>query len=483
MKHLRKIAYLGVVATVLLGGCASLDDAAVVTPKPEPRAVQGWMTTGDQASKMAPQSAVAFADGVQANADETIITVNPNEQHQQIEGFGASFTDATSWLMNKRMTAAQRHALIKELFDPKEGLGFALTRLTVGASDFSREHYSYADMPKGQADPDLTSFSIAKAKEDVLPVTREAMVVNPDLKIMVTPWSPPGWMKTTDSLIKGRLKPEYYGAFARYLRKTVDAFTDAGVPVYALTIQNEPHFEPENYPGMRVEPAERAKILADHVGPLFPKGEGKTKLLDWDHNWDQPESPLAVLADPKAKAALSGVAWHCYAGDVTAQEQISVTHPDMEQWFTECTGGAWAPKWGDTLVWNVSKLIIGTSRTGSKGTILWNLALDEKSGPHLGGCGDCRGVVTIDNASGAVTRNVEYYSLGHASRFTKPGAVRVGSTSGVDGVESVAFENPDKSIALIMVNGGADPRRIRVVFNNQSFVATVPAQAVVTWKW
>ncbi len=200
------------------------------------------------------------------------------------------------------------------------------------------------------------------------------------------------------------------------------------MPIYAITLQNEPHYEPADYPGMRLDPPVRAQVISQYLGPLFARSGIATLILDWDHNWDEPQSPLQVLSDSTAARYIAGVAWHCYAGDVSAQNVVHDAHPDKDAYFTECSGGEWAPTFADNLKWFVRTLIIGATRDWAKGVILWNLALDDQHGPHTGGCGNCRGVVTI-TSGGAVTRNVEYYALGHASRFVRPGARRVASTS------------------------------------------------------
>jgi glucosylceramidase len=469
-----------------LAACLALVLGSVCFAAGEPAtasdaAVRVWISSADGEQRLTSVAPIPFNVGVPAKLR---IRVDAARQYQVIEGFGAAFTDSSAWLIQQRMNPTQRRELLRELFDPATGLGLSLTRLTIGASDFSREHYSFDDMPAGQTDPRLTNFSIERARADVLPLVREAMKINPSLKVFISPWSAPAWMKTGGSLIKGKLEPRYYDAFARYFDKTLSAFKAEGVPVYALTMQNEPHFEPSDYPGMRMEPAERAAFISEHLGPMLAKNWPHVKLLDWDHNWDQPQSPLAVLADSRARKYVAGVAWHCYGGDVSAQSEIHRKFPDTETWMTECSGGNWAPKWSETLSWMTQNLVIGNVRNWGRGTILWNLALDEGSGPHLGGCGDCRGVVTVDSKSGAVTRNVEYYVLGHASRFVKPGARRVESDTGVDGLQTAAFRNTaEGSAVLIVLNTAAQQRAFSVVTGTDSFSATLDAGSVATLTW
>jgi glucosylceramidase len=440
-----------------------------------------WVTSADGAQRLTSLAPIPF----DADAPRGLrIHVDPARQYQAIEGFGASFTESSAWLIRQRMSAAQRRELMRELFDPRTGLGLGVTRIPIGASDFSLTHYSFDDMPAGQTDPTFTKFSIEKARVDMLPLIREARKINPSLKVFISPWSAPGWMKTGDSLIQGKLDPRHYDVYARYFDKTLQAFRKEGVPVYALTMQNEPHFEPPTYPGMRMTPEERTAFIGAHLGPMLAKSWPTVRLLDWDHNWDEPQSPLAVLADPRARKYVAGIAWHCYGGDVSAQSTVHEKFPDTETWMTECSGGGWAPEWGGTLAWMTQNLVIGNVRNWGRGTILWNLALDQDSGPHLGGCDNCRGVVTIERESGVVTRNVEYYVLGHASRFVKPGAHRIESDSGVDGLHTAAFRNlGDGPAVLIVLNTAAESRTFSVMTGTRSFSATLGAGSVATMTW
>lgn len=449
---------------------------------PSGEVAEAWVTTGDQARLLAREPDARITTGDPSGVPR--LDVDEATTYQEIVGFGASITDASAWLIQKRLPAAQREALLQELFGRNPGIGLSFARLTIGASDFSRAHYSFDDMPAGQTDPSLERFSIEPNRADVLPVVRRALAINRQLAVMASPWSAPGWMKTTGSLIKGTLRPEAYPAFAEYFRRYIQAYEAEGVPIFAITVQNEPHFEPENYPGMRLTPAQRADFLRNHIGPLFARSGMRTQILDWDHNWDAPDSPLEVLADAGARKYVSGVAWHCYAGDVSAQTAVHDAHPDKDAYFTECSGGQWAPNWSDNLKWLTSTLIIGATRGWAKGVLLWNLALDESHGPHLGGCGDCRGVVTIDSATGSVTRNVEYYALAHASRFVRRGARRIASTTGIEGLANVAFRNNDDgSKVLLVVNMASTDRAFAVRTAGRSFRFTLPAGAVVTFVW
>ncbi len=482
MHKLKRRVSAPVLAGIFLLGCCGAGQAQSVARQPGGVTVQTWATLTDQSMLLALQEGNRFAA---ARASLPLnIDVDSSKRYQEIVGFGANITDASAWLIQNRMSAQQRSALMEDLFGKAPGIGLSFTRLTIGASDFSRRHYTLDDVPAGQTDYPLAGFSIDPMRADVLPVLKSAMAINPKLQVMASPWSAPAWMKTGDSLIKGTLRPQAYGVFARYLEKFVDAMEAEGVPMFALTLQNEPHFEPDDYPGMRLESATRARVIAENLGPLLAKRAKPVRILDWDHNWDVPQAPLEVLADSRARPYVAGVAWHCYAGDVAAQSMVHDAHPDKETYFTECSGGDWKPNWQETLPWYMRNLIVGTTRGWARGVLLWNIALDEKHGPHSGGCTDCRGVVTIDSRTGAVTRNFDYYALAHASRFVRQGARRIESTTGVDGLETVAFQNSDdNSIALIVVNSAADSRRFSVSFDGESFEHTMPGASVATFVW
>jgi glucosylceramidase len=474
------------VATVLLAAstaaCIKIRVARNPSAASDTNAVEVWLTTGDKTRLLAQQPRIAF--GAPTSGVDATLVVDSTQRFQEMVGFGASLTGASAWLIQNRMSVAQRDALLNDLFGRNGGIGMSFTRLTMGASDFSRTHYSYDDLPAGQTDPALAKFSIQPDRAEILPIIKQARAINPQLRVMASPWSAPAWMKTTGSLIKGTLKPDAYAPFALYFRKFIDAYAAEGVPIFAITIQNEPHFEPENYPGMRLDPAARAKFVGQYLGPLFANSGITTQIFDWDHNWDEPQSPLAVLADSVARRYVAGVAWHCYGGNVSAQGPVHDAYPDTDAYFTECSGGQWAPNFADNLKWFTSTLVIGSTRQWAKGVLLWNLALDTNHGPHLGGCGDCRGVVTVDSATGAVTRNEEYYALAHASKFVRPGARRIASSSGVAGLESVAFRNADDgSKAMIVVNTAIVPRTFHVGYAPRFFEYTLPAGAVATFTW
>jgi glucosylceramidase len=469
-------------AGISITGCTALPAPQVVGKEStQGMVVRSWVTLTDQ-SKLLSREADTHFESTQALS--LSIEIDASKRYQEMVGFGANITDASAWLIQHRMSEQQRTALLEELFGKAPGLGFSFTRLTIGASDFSLKHYSLDDVASGETDYPLAKFSIDPMRAEVIPVLRQAMAINPKLTVMASPWSAPAWMKTNSRLSQGTLRPDAYDVYARYFGKFVDAMEAEGIPMYAVTVQNEPHFEPNDYPSMGFNSASRAQFIGEHLGPLFAKRSRPIRILDWDHNWDEPQAPLAVLADDKARSYIAGVAWHCYKGDPEAQSHVRDAYPDKDAYFTECSGGEGNAKWNETFPWNMRNLIIGATRNWAKSVLMWNLALDDNYGPHKGGCGDCRGIVIINSKTGEVTRNLDYYALAHASRFVRVGARRIESTTGIDGLESVAFQNADDhSIALIVLNSAKAPRQFSVRQAGQTFGYQLHPGSAATFVW
>jgi glucosylceramidase len=441
------------------------------------------MTSADRSRLLEPQPDVYF--GTEASGTR-VIYVNEKDLYQEIDGFGASMTDSSAWLIYTQMPETQRTALMSRLFSRADGIGISVMRIPMGASDFvNGPPYTYDDMPPGQADPDLEHFSIEHDRAYIIPAIQDALRLNPDLKLMASPWSPPAWMKTSDSLHHGSLQRQYYAAFAQYFVKFVQAYEAEGLPIYAITIQNEPYYEPYNYPGMRLEPGDEAELVKSYLAPAFEAAGIDTKILIWDHNWDGWEYPIAVLDDPAAKALLDGSAFHCYAGVVIAQGLVHDAHPDKDIYFTECSGGTWIPGFAAGFESDMRNLVIGATRYWARTVIKWNLALDASHDPHTGGCSTCDGLVTIDPRSEAgFTYNFDYYSIGHASKFVLPGAHRIASsTFTYNRFESVAFLNPDGSKVLIVSNSGGEEVAFALRWGGHALGYTLPAGTAATFTW
>jgi glucosylceramidase len=473
-----------------------------VAPAAAAPAAQVWVTTPDGAMKLADRGAVSFQPG---GSDALTISVDPSRRYQTMDGFGASITDSSAHVLMS-LSSQNRSAAMRSLFRDDR---LSFLRQPIGASDFvAGDFYTYDDVPAGQTDYDMRRFSIAHDRAEILPLLRQALALNPQLKVIGSPWSPPAWMKTDQSLIGGRLidEPRIYEAYARYLVKFVQAYERAGVPIYALTVQNEPqNRNPSGYPGTDMPVAQEAKLI-EALGPALRAAGLDTKLLGYDHNWSEHPNDVAStppgedpeteyptkLLESSAGRWLAGTAMHCYSGDPSRQTELHYKFPEKGIWFTECSGSHGtsdppAQVFSDTLKWHTRNLVLGVTRNWGKTVVNWNLALDPAGGPHNGGCATCTGVITVGPGQ-TVTRNAEYYTLGHLARFVRPGAVRIASTSfGTTGwngqIIDAAFRNRDGSTALVVHNENDDPRSFAVAQGGSSFEYTLPGGALATFVW
>ena len=447
---------------------------------PNAAPLRWWRTTADAVERVAAQA--PMLPGAAAPGD-VVVRVDARRRYQRITGFGAALTDASALLV-AALPPARRDSLWRALFARDEGgPGFSVLRAPIGASDFSVRHYTYDDVPPGEADSALARFSMAADPPARLRLLRAAQALNPALRVVLAPWSAPAWMKSSGSLIGGTLRDDRQSDYARYLVRAVLDHRAAGVQIAALSLQNEPAFTPPDYPGMRLTAGQRAALVSRYVGPALARAAPGVQLLEWDHNWDHPEEPLAVLRNASARRWISGVAWHCYGGDVAAQDTVHRAYPRIATWFTECAGGQWAPKFADNLRWNVATLVVGALRHWATAVVWWNLALDANGGPHVGGCGNCRGVITIDTISGTITPEVEYDALAHASRVLRPGAVRVASDDRPGGIRSVATVHRNGGRGIVLLNEGTTDAIVALRDGARTWRVAVPVGAVVSAMW
>ena len=452
-------------------------------PPPNGPVVQPVLTTGDRSQLLQSKATVRFGSG--GTNTSFVISVDAATVYQQMDGVGASLTDSSAWVIWNKLDSAQQAALMQQLFSPTAGIGIGFLRQPMGASDFSASgNYSYDDMPAGQTDPGLTNFSVAHDEAYIVPLLQQALAINSSAKVVALPWSPPAWMKTNDSMNGGEMNTAYFPSLAQYSVKFVQEYQQRGIPIYAISVQNEPLYSTSNYPSESLSASDEADFIANHLGPAMTNaGLSSVKIFGYEHNWDNPSYAETVLAS--AASYVAGSSFHCYAGDVSAQSQVRTAYPSKDIWFTECSGVVGSNFAGD-LVWNARNLLIGSTRNWARAISLWNIALDQNSGPTNGGCLSCRSVVTIDDSShpATVTFNVEYYVLGHMGKFVVPGAHRIGSnTFGPGSIEDVAFQNPDGSIVLLVLNGASSSTAFTVKWKSQTFNYTLPAQSVGTFTW
>jgi O-glycosyl hydrolase len=476
----RRFGVAVAVAVPLLAFCPPVVSAAAG----QPAGVSVFLTDLGARTYLARQPAVAWRTGRPPSGPA--ITVDTRRQYQQITGFGASFTDSSAWLVGTRLDGEQREAVMRDLFG-SGGIGLSFLRQPMGASDFAvNGNYSYDDMPAGRTDPALAHFSIDHDRSYLIPLLVQARRLNPQLSVMATPWSPPGWMKTTDSMIGGTLRPDAYRPLADYFTRFLEGYAAAGVPVRYITPQNEPLFQPGGYPGMGFSAEQEDTLIKNYLGPELREHKLRTGILGYDHNWDVISYPETMYADPAASPYTAGTAWHCYGGDVAAQATSHNNYPNKPAFHTECSGGEWEGDAQAAFAAGLS-LVIGTTRDWAQGVIRWNMALDENNGPTNGGCLTCRGVVTVaPDAAGhwTYTRTADYWALGQASKFVRPGAHRVASnTLGAGNVQDVAFANPDGSTALVAFNSGTSQRTFQVRWGEKWFGYTLAGGAAATFTW
>lgn len=483
--HNRILLSLVILVTVLVGCKADDDnDDDYIPPVPTDTVVaQVYLTRGDQSalfSKMVDIPIKPVATG-----GFPVITVDTAVTFQTIEGYGAALTGSSAYLLNRKISSGARNTLLRDLFDPNTGIGISYLRLTMGASDFSLSNFSYNDLPANQTDFDLQHFSLSQDTLDVVPMAKAIVDVYPEMTFMGSPWSPPAWMKTSGSMVGGSLRTDCYSVYGDYFVKYIQAMGDEGIRIDAVTPQNEPLYSTANYPCMDMQPNAQLDFIKDHLGPKFETAGLDTKIIIYDHNWDRPDYPITILNDPAAKQYVAGSGFHAYGGQVSAMSTVHNAHPDKGLYFTEISGGDWATDFSDNLLWNMQNIFIGTAKNWSKNALLWNLALDEDDGPQNNGCGDCRGVVTINSGNGLVTRNVEYYSLAHFAKFVRPGAVRISTKMPVylSGVETVSFMNLDESKVVVAVNYNTESKVFTIKQNNKNISFTIPEKSVATIVW
>lgn len=383
------------------------------------------------------------------------VEIDPDHHFQEIAGFGASFTDASAFLIDKELDAAQRQRAMELLFDPEVGIGLSMIRNPMGASDFARTVYSYDDLPAGETDPGLRRFTIDHDRESILPLTRLAGEYNPRLQVFATPWSPPGWMKDSGTMIGGRLLPQWYASYAAYFVRFIEAYRDAGVVIAAVTPQNEPLYVPDTYPGARMTPEQQLEFVRDHLRPALRAAGLGTKVLGFDHNWDLSHYPRWLLEHGARE--FDGVAWHWYGGEPAAQSALASDYPGHEVHVTEASGGEWIPEFRPAFG-NLMRTGIEIMRNGAQSFILWNLALDLDNGPVVPGFGrsECRGLLRVDRQARTFEPTVDYTGLAHLSKYIRPRAVRVNSTEPAP-VRSLAAVNPDGSLAVVLFNDSGSP--------------------------
>jgi len=447
-----------------------------VNPPAAKSDVDFYLTTGSQSSLLKKQStSLVFSTATNGYPD---IIVDSTQGFQTVDGFGFTLTDGSASLIHSLPTSMQDD-LLKELFgSDSSSINISYLRLTIGASDLSATVYTYNDLPAGQTDPTLQNFNLRKDQSQVIPILKKILAINPNIKILASPWTAPVWMKSNNSSIGGSLLPQFYSVYANYFVKYIQAMKAEGITIDAITPQNEP-LHGGNNPSMVMSATEQATFIKNHLGPAFQAAGTTTKIIIYDHNADRPDYPLAILSDPDARQYVDGSAFHLYGGDISALSSVRNAYPTKNIYFTEQYTAANGDFGGD-LKWHLKNVIIGSMRNWSRVALEWNLASDPSHSIHTpGGCNVCKGGITI--LSG-VTRNVGYYIIAHASKFVFPGSQRIASNN-LGSLFNVAFKRPDGKKVLLVENDGSTTQTFNIAFHGRRVTATLEGGAVGTFVW
>ena len=423
--------------------------------------------------------------------DQLTFIVDENKTLQRLDGFGATLTESCAIDLGK-LPSMTRQDVLQKIFSKVKGAGFDLLRLPMGATDFSdsvRGNYTYDDTPHNLADPTFRHLNFSR-DEKTFSIIREARKINPHLQVMISPWSPPAWMKTPVDLLGGELNPSFAQDFARYFIHVIHGLTRRGVPVKSLTIQNEPGYANSFYPSMGMSADQQSDFIQNHLGPLFHQLHMRTKIFAHDHNWDMSQDTvIPLLKNPETRKYVSGVAYHCYGGNRWQMYDSMNAYPELPTIQDECSG-SFSPDNIQDFHWWLQNQSLGAVNMGTTGAMGWNLCLDQDGGPRNNGCEGCRGIVTTDFSKkrAQIIYNPEFYALAQVSRFIRPGTRRLGmvNTTGgdVDNPQVIAFKNPDQSFVLVAENTLETPVVLHVQTSSGWVLEyPLPGLAAVSLRW
>jgi glucosylceramidase len=416
-----------------------------------------------------------------------VIYVDDEERYQPIWGVGATITNSSSFLLVHGLYQADRAQLLSALF-AGDGAHLSWIGVTIGGSDFNAggSRYSEDDMPQGHTDAQLKHFSL-KHDQNTIAVLHEALKLNPDIRIIARPWSAPAWMKTNDSLtdrrFAGVLEPKWYGVYARYFVKYLQGFQRAGIPIYAVTVQNEPVSTAAGYEGMHLPAAAEGTFIEQYLLPALKRAGLRTKIYATDESWRQAKYTRTVIA---AAGTVGGISWHCYDGD---PDDVMPEFRSTPQVLSECAN--------NLLSAPATALLANVFSDGARAAALWNMALNPEGGPaiHPDGCPGCHGIITIDPKTHRTTYNQAYYELAQFGHFLQAGACRIAATRlghfldqrntdrATPGLQDVAFRNANGSIVLVLYNNGGTTAPVTITWRRFAANMTIPPRATTTLLW
>ncbi len=432
-----------------------------------------WTTNASQ--KHAKQASLNWSKSAGQGGD--VIKVDVSREYQSVLGFGAAFTDAACFTLN-RLDPAVRKELFHKLFDPSQ-LGLSVSRICMGSSDYSTKAYSYDEGL--DPDPDMKRFSIDHDREYIIPILKEARAANPDMWILGSPWSPPAWMKPNKSMLGGCMRRSSLAPYALYFEKFLDAYAAAGVRVNSVTPQNEIDTEQDGRMPAACWPQEyEIEFVRDHLGPRMAKAANPADIWILDHNYNLWGRVVDELEDEGTRKVVKGVAWHGYVGSPEQMMNVKKAFPHIDMFWTE--GGPdfegttylteWS-KWADTFT--------GILRNQARCIIAWNYALDEKGNPNIGPF-KCAGLVTVDSKTRAITQSAQFWGFSHFSGHIKRDAHIVDSSGQTD-VKHVVAKNPGGDMVAVLTNTTAQPKTVSLVVGGSSVKVDLAADSITTLSW
>jgi O-glycosyl hydrolase len=426
-----------------------------------------------------------FTSSQQPVESEISIFVNPTQSFQNFMGIGGAITDASAEVF-ARLSPEKQEELLTAYYDTKNGIGYSLLRTSIHSSDFASESYTYIE----EGDQELKTFSIDHDKTYRIPMIKRAIhTAGGKLLLYASPWSPPSFMKSNGTMLKGgTLLPEFYQAWANYYAKFVKAYEKEGMPIWGITIQNEPMATQKWESCLFTADAER-NFLKNYLGPTMEKqGLGTKKIVVWDHNRDlMNQRANAIFDDPEASKYAWGMGFHWYETWAGGQpmfdnvRKVYEAYPSKNLLFTEgCVERFDSKKyqfWGNAE--RYGSAMINDFNNGTVGWTDWNILLDEKGGPNHKD-NFCFAPIHADMNTGELIYTPSYYYIGHFSKFVRPDAKRISTASSRSNLLSTTFKNPDDSLVTVVMNSSEEAIKYNLIVDKEKTIVEIPAHAIQT---
>lgn len=444
-----------------------------------------YTTAANTDLRLSPTAHLVFAKAAQPLETEISIFVEPQRKFQSLMGIGGAITDASAEVFAK-LSKEKQQEFLTAYYDTQKGIGYSLLRTTIHSSDFSSGSYTYIE----EGDKDLKTFSIAHDRQFRIPMIKQAtQAAGGKIVTYVSPWSPPAFMKSNKQMLKGgTLLPDYYQAWANYYAKFIKAYEKEGMPIWGLTIQNEP-MAVQTWESCVFSAEAERDFLKNYLGPTLKKeGLGNKKIIVWDHNRDlMNQRANVIFTDPEASKYAWGMGFHWYetwAGGAPMYDNVAKVHeafPDKNLIFTEgCIEKFDAQKyqfWPNAERYGAS--MIHDFNNGTVAWTDWNILLDENGGPnHVGNF--CFAPIHADSQSGALIYTPSYYYIGHFAKFIRPQARRVATASSRSSLISTSFQNADGSMVTVVMNQSDKEVTYNLMIASEKTVTTIPPHSIQT---